>query len=185
MNKRSGFYPRVRVDAAGSGVVSARRCVALVETVRVSGLDRRLSQALAPWRKPTARHDPAKVVLDVALSLALGGDCLADVAVMRAAPAVFGPVASDATVSRTVDALAADAPRALAAINTVRAGSGPGVGAGQGLGRQVQHELAPCRRNRQRRLPCRCEVCCVDVIPRGRPRFRRRRSPRRSATPRH
>ncbi len=120
MNKRSGFYPRVRVDAAGSGVVSHAGGVALVETVRVSGLDRGLSQALAPWRKPTARHDPAKVVLDVALSLALGGDCLADVAVLRATPAVFGPVASDATVSRTVDALAADASRALAAINTVR-----------------------------------------------------------------
>ncbi len=95
--------------------------IALVETVRVSGLDRALSQALAPWRKPTARHDPAKVVLDVALSLALGGDCLADVAVLRAAPGVFGSVASDSTVSRTVDALAADARRALAAIHTARA----------------------------------------------------------------
>jgi hypothetical protein len=29
---------------------------------RVGGLDAALSQALAPWRKPTATHDPAKVV---------------------------------------------------------------------------------------------------------------------------
>ncbi len=121
MNKRSGFYPRVGVDAAGSGVVSHAGGIALVETVRVSGLDRGLSRSLAPWRKPTARHDPAKIVLDLAISLALGGDCLADVAVLRAAPGVFGPVASDATVSRTVDALAADAPRALAAISAARA----------------------------------------------------------------
>jgi hypothetical protein len=40
---------------------------------------------------------------------------------LRAAPEVFGPVASDPTVSRLVDALAADAPAALAAIAAARA----------------------------------------------------------------
>ena len=34
---------------------------------------------------------------------------------------MFGRVASDPTVSRLIDALAADAPAALAAINTARA----------------------------------------------------------------
>ncbi len=68
-----------------------------------------------------AVHDPAKVVLDLALTLATGGDCLADVAVLRAEPGVFGPVASDPTVSRTIDALAADAPAALTAIDGARA----------------------------------------------------------------
>jgi hypothetical protein len=38
--------------------------------------------------------DPAKVVLDLAVTLALGGDCLADIALLRSAPGVFGPVAS-------------------------------------------------------------------------------------------
>lgn len=55
------------------------------------------------------------------LSLAVGGECLADVAVLRGEPRVFGPVASDPTVSRTITALAADAPRALAAIRAARA----------------------------------------------------------------
>ncbi len=121
MNKRSGLYPCVRADAAAVGVVSQAGGVALLETVRVCGLDRTLSQALGPWRKPTAVHDPAKVLLDLAVSLALGGDCLADVAVLRAEPGVYGLVASDPTVSRTIDALAADAPAALAAINAARA----------------------------------------------------------------
>ena len=121
MKKRSGLYPRVGVDAAGSGVVSQAGGVTLVETLRVSGLDAALSRALAPWRKPTATHDPAKVVCDLALTLAVGGDCLADVAVVRAEPGVYGPVASDPTVSRTIDALAGDAPRVLAAINAARA----------------------------------------------------------------
>ena len=80
-----------------------------------------MSASLAPWRKPLAVHDPAKVVLDLALSLAVGGDCLADVAVLRAEPGVFGAVASDPTVSRTVDVLAGDASAALAAIDAARA----------------------------------------------------------------
>jgi hypothetical protein len=119
--KNIGLYPRVRTDTAGSSVVSQAGAVALVETVRAAGLDRGLSQALAGWRKPLARHDPGKIVTDLAIALALGGDCLADVAVLRAEPGVFGPVASDPTVSRLVDALAADADRALKAIDAARA----------------------------------------------------------------
>jgi hypothetical protein len=48
VKKRSGFYPRVGVDAAGSQVVSQAGGVVLVETVRAVGLDRALSAGLAP-----------------------------------------------------------------------------------------------------------------------------------------
>ena len=119
--KRNGLYPRVRADVNGAGVVSQGGGVLLVEAARVAGLDRALSGALSPWRKPSAIHDPGKVITDLAIALALGGDCLADLALLRAEPAVFGRVASDPTVSRTIDALAADAPRALKAIDAARA----------------------------------------------------------------
>jgi hypothetical protein len=119
--KRIGLYPRVRADGNGIGVVSQGGGVALVETARVTGLDRALSTALTRWRKPMAIHDPGKVITDLAIALALGGDCLADVALLRAEPAVFGRVASDPTVSRTIDALAADALQALKAIDVARA----------------------------------------------------------------
>jgi hypothetical protein len=66
-------------------------------------------------------HDPGKIVTDLAVMLALGGDCLADVAVLRAEPGLFGPVASDPVVSRLIARLAADAPRALKAIRAARA----------------------------------------------------------------
>ncbi len=121
MKKRSGLYPRVQVDAAGAGVVSQAGAVLLVETARSDGPGPRAVAALTPWRRPTRSHDPGKVVLDLAVALAVGGDCLADVAVLRGEPRVFGPVASDPTVSRTITALAADAPRALAAIRAARA----------------------------------------------------------------
>lgn len=93
----------------------------VAETITGTGLDRALSDALESWRKPLAVHDAAKVVLDLATMLALGGEALADLALLRGEPAVFGRVASDATVFRTIAALATDAPRALAAINAARA----------------------------------------------------------------
>lgn len=101
------------VSQAGAGL--------LVETVRNTGLDSAISAALAPWRKARAVHDPGKILLDVALAVALGGDCLSDVAMLRAEPAVFGPVASDPTISRLVDTLAGSGKRALAAIRRARA----------------------------------------------------------------
>ena len=93
MKKRSGLYPRVQVDAAGAGVVSQAGAVVLVETARATGLDQELSRALSRWRRPGARHDPGKVVLDLAVALAVGGDCLADVAVLRGEPRVGVPPA--------------------------------------------------------------------------------------------
>ncbi|MDR6978563.1 hypothetical protein J2X68_005289 [Streptomyces sp. 3330] len=50
----------------------------LIETVRKTGLNGAISAALAPRRRPRAVHDPGKIELDVALAVALGGDCLAD-----------------------------------------------------------------------------------------------------------
>jgi hypothetical protein len=66
-------------------------------------------------------HPPAKVLCDLAIMLALGGDCLADVALLRVEPGVYGRVASDPTVSRVLDRLATDATRVLAAIDRARA----------------------------------------------------------------
>ena len=78
-------------------------------------------EALDRWRAPRAVHDPGKIVADLAAALALGGDCLADIAVLREQPHLAGPVASDPVVSRLVAALAADLPRALKAIRAARA----------------------------------------------------------------
>ena len=97
MKKRSGPYPALAVDGRGLSVVPNAGAVLLLRTAEAVGLVGALSDALGPWRRPTARHDPGKVLLDLAVSLALGGDCLADLAQLRAAPEVFGPVASDPT----------------------------------------------------------------------------------------
>jgi hypothetical protein len=123
VKNRSRCYPGLAVDGRGSRVVPNAGAVLLLRTAEAVGLDAALSAAAGPWRAPLARHDPGKVLLDLAVSLAIGGDCLADVAQLRAAPEVFGPVASDPTVSRLIDRLAADAPAALAAIAAATATS--------------------------------------------------------------
>jgi hypothetical protein len=117
-NARNG---RVAVSADGRGLVSWAGAVLLFETFRVTGLGRGLSQALEPWRSPQAVHDPGKIIADLAAALALGGDCLADIAVLREQPELAGPVASDPVVSRLVKSLAAAGPQALAAIRSARA----------------------------------------------------------------
>lgn len=83
----------------------------LLQTAEKVGLAEGLSRGLAWWRKPMATHDPGKIVLDLAVPLAIGGDCVSDLALLRAEPGVFGLVASDPTVSRAIAALAADAPK--------------------------------------------------------------------------
>jgi hypothetical protein len=79
-----------------------------------------LAESLQSWRKPTAVHHPGKVVTDLAITLALGGDCLADASVIRSEPDLYGRVGSEATISRTITALAADADKALKAIANAR-----------------------------------------------------------------
>jgi hypothetical protein len=120
VSKRTGFYPPLTVDTTAKRVVSHAGAVLLVATAGKVGLDRALSEALTPWRKQWAVLDPGKILLDLALSVAIGGDCLADISVVRAEPAVFGRVASDPTVSRLIDTLASTPQAALAAINQAR-----------------------------------------------------------------
>ncbi|CAM5338248.1 hypothetical protein SPURM210S_06489 [Streptomyces purpurascens] len=52
MKHSIGLYPRVRVQCDGRQVVSQAGSVLLVDTVRKTGLDQAIPQALAPWRNP-------------------------------------------------------------------------------------------------------------------------------------
>src|SRR5947209_5426743 len=94
--------PKITVSADGSGIVSQAGALLLAQALRVTGLDRGLAAALERWRAPRAAHDPGKIVADMAVTVALGGDCLADAALLRSQPELFGPVASDPVISRLV-----------------------------------------------------------------------------------
>ncbi len=115
------FYPFVRVDSAPVAAVGSAGGVLLTTAAEVTGLSSALRDGLSRWRKPAAVHDPGKVLTDLSVTLALGGDCLADAAIIRSEPGIYGRVASEATVSRTITALAGDADRVLAAVAAARA----------------------------------------------------------------
>ena len=114
-------HSKIMVSGDGTGIVSQAGGLLLTRTLGVTGLDRGLEAALERWRPARAAHAPGKIITDLAVAVALGGDCLADVAVLRAQPELFGPVASDPVVSRLVARLAAEAPRTLRAIRAARA----------------------------------------------------------------
>ena len=119
--KHKDLRPWLSVIAGGESLVSHAGAVLLIETARRSGLSGQLSGLLGRWRSPLATHDPGKIVVDLAIAVALGGDAACDVAVLRAQPGVFGRVASDPTVSRLITRLAGDADDAVAAIAAGRA----------------------------------------------------------------
>jgi hypothetical protein len=119
VSNSTGFYPRLQVDTTNSGAVGQGGGVLLTETIAAAGLGPAMSAALSGWRKPLAVHDPAKVVADLAVTLALGGDCLADIASQRTGPVWTGGLGCDGLADD--HRLAADAPAVLGAIDTARA----------------------------------------------------------------
>ena len=74
----------------------------LIETSRVTGLGDELSRALSVWRRTWSVHDPGKIILDLAVCVALGVRCLSDLSLLRCDKELFGPVASDPTACRLV-----------------------------------------------------------------------------------
>ena len=120
MVKNIGLYPSVVAESGDVPAVGLAGARLLTETSRVTGLGNELSQALSTWRRSWAVHDPGKIILDLAVCVALGGRCLSDVALLRCQGEVFGPVASDPTVCRLMGTLADHVEAVEAAVNRAR-----------------------------------------------------------------
>lgn len=118
--KNSGLYPVVGVECGDVPAVGLAGARLLTETSRVTGLGDELSRVLSAWRRSWAVHDPGKIILDLAVCVALGGRCLSDLSLLRCEKEVFGPVASDPTVSRLIGALADHVEAVEAAVNRAR-----------------------------------------------------------------
>src|SRR4051812_28026117 len=117
---RDGRSFTVGVAPDGAGLVSHAGAALVAEVADRLGLTGELSDALADVRERRGRHDPGRVIRDLAVMLADGGDCLSDLRAVRDQQPLFGPVASDATAFRLIDALARD-PQLLAGLRVARA----------------------------------------------------------------
>ena len=91
---------RVKVEAGGTGVVSHVGLHALGSFADRLGLGDALSSAIP--QRPTLVHDRGKVLVEAALVLAGGGESCADIEHLRAEAALFGFVASDSTLHRSL-----------------------------------------------------------------------------------
>jgi hypothetical protein len=110
--------PRITATTDGDGVVSHAGTRLLADVADVAGVSAVLSDALAGLRVRRSGHEPGRVLTDVAVMLADGGEAISDLAVLRDQPEVFGTVASTATAWRVLDAVDDDA---LARVRDARA----------------------------------------------------------------
>ena len=110
--------PPVTATADGVGVVSHAGSRLLADVADRTTLTGELGLALAVLRRPRTRHDPGRVLMDMAVAVADGATTISDVAVLADQAVLFGAVASDSTCWRLLDRL--DNPR-LGAVALARA----------------------------------------------------------------
>jgi tRNA(Ser,Leu) C12 N-acetylase TAN1 len=84
------------------------------------GLTDGLSVAMAPTKQRRRGHDRGRVLVDLAVMLAEGGEAISDLAMLRDQGRLFSDVASVPTAWRTLEAIDEDA---LARVATARAGA--------------------------------------------------------------
>jgi hypothetical protein len=105
---RDGRSVTVDVMADGTGLVSRAGSALLAGVSDKLGLTGALSDRLGALKRRRRGHDPGRVIRDLAVMLADGGECVSDLGAVRDQEALFGPVASDSTAFRTVDRVASE-----------------------------------------------------------------------------
>ena len=120
MVKVDGAFDKVAVSADGKRMVPLAGAGLLALCADRVGLTRALSDAMAPMRQRRGRHDPGRVIRDLAVMLASGGDSVSDMIVLGGQERLFGGVASQATARRAIAWVAED-PARLERLRAARA----------------------------------------------------------------
>jgi hypothetical protein len=102
----------MRVTTDGKNLVSHAGTALLSELADRNGLTEAMSVAMAGCGITWPTHDPGVVLTHLAVAIADGADCLADMASLLKAE-LFGPVASIATAWRAVEATTVSELRAI------------------------------------------------------------------------
>ena len=117
---RDGRPVTVEVTSDGAGLVSRAGTALLGRVADKLGLTKALSRRLAAIKRRRRGHDPGRVIRDLAVMLADGGECVSDLGAVRDQEALFGPVASDSTAFRVIDRIASE-PGLLDALRAAHA----------------------------------------------------------------
>jgi hypothetical protein len=100
----TGWSRDLAVEVGGRGVINHAGAAAVRLIADRTGLTAGLSAALAR-RGFTPVHDRGRVFADTAVLIADGGRVMSDMATLRDQAELYGPVASDPTLWRTLDAI--------------------------------------------------------------------------------
>src|SRR5215212_2492958 len=117
---RDGRPVTVEVTADGAGLVSHAGSALLAQAADQLGFTKALSLRLAAIKQRRRGHDPGRVIRDLAVMLADGGECVSDFGAVRDQQALLGPVASDSTAFRVIDRIASE-PGLLDALRAAHA----------------------------------------------------------------
>jgi hypothetical protein len=101
----SASLPRIFVTTGGRGVCSHVGSRLLADVAAAAGLPEALDDAVSGRRRRRSAHAPGRVLTDVAVLLADGGQSITDLAALRHQPELFGRVASTATAWRVLDSV--------------------------------------------------------------------------------
>jgi hypothetical protein len=112
--------PVFEVTADGEGVVGHAGAALLGELADRLGLTAALGWRTGQGQTRRHRHQVGRVLRDLAVLLADGGDCLSDLAALRNQPELFGEVASTPTAWRVVEQVARN-PDGLAGLRAAHA----------------------------------------------------------------
>ena len=105
MVKPAARFGTLEVTADGAGLVLHAGVALLVELADRVGLTGAMSAALAETRERRCAHDPGRVLGDVAVMLADGGDCVTDIDAYRGQERLFGATASKTTTHRVIKSI--------------------------------------------------------------------------------
>src|SRR4051794_33396482 len=132
MVKRRRRRVALSVTGDGTGLANHAGARLLADLADAVGLTAAASAAMAPTNQRRRGHDRGVVLTDLIVAIADGAETISDLATLRDQPDLFGPVASHATVWRTLEAVDDAAleriksARAEARANAWAAGADPG-----------------------------------------------------------
>lgn len=105
MKRSSPRRESFSIAREGQGIVNHAGAAVLRELADRFEYTSTLCDGLDPLRARRATHHPGAVLTDLAVSIADGGDCLRELAVLHDQPDLFGHVASVPTASRVISRL--------------------------------------------------------------------------------
>ena len=100
MNHSTHVFPALPTQPTNQNLVSHAGLSVLSSFLNAVDFRALCEDRFSQFVPATATHRPGRILGTLALSLAAGGEQATDIDQLRAAPDLFGPVASDATISR-------------------------------------------------------------------------------------